>query len=80
MHTYKYIDNETFLTIRNNEIMPFAAKWMHLELIILNEVLQVRERQISHDITYSGIRQKETHRLCQQTYGYQRGKEGEGIN
>ena len=67
--------------------MPFVAKWMDLELITLNEVLQVRERQISHDITYSGIvmirmnlftRQKYTHRLCQQTYGYRRGKEGEG--
>ena len=38
--------------------MPFAAKWMDLELIILNEVLQVRERQIPHDITYSRIGQK----------------------
>ena len=29
--------------------MPFAAKWMDLEIIILSEV---RERQISYDITY----------------------------
>ena len=28
---------------------PFAATWMDLENIILNEV---RERKISHDITY----------------------------
>ena len=33
----------------NAFLMPFAAKWMDLEIIILNEV---RERQISYDITY----------------------------
>ena len=34
---------------KKNEIMPFAATWIHLESIILKEV---RERQISYDITY----------------------------
>ena len=29
--------------------MPFAATWMDLETVILSEV---RERQISYDITY----------------------------
>ena len=29
--------------------MPFATTWMDLEIIILSEV---RQRQISHDITY----------------------------
>ena len=32
-----------------NEIMPFAATWMDLEVITLSEV---RERQTSHDVTY----------------------------
>ena len=32
-----------------NEIMLFAATWMDVEIIVLSEV---RQRQISHDITY----------------------------
>ena len=50
--------------------MPFAAKWMDLEIIILSEV---RETQISYDVTYMWnlknmipmnffIKQKQTHR------------------
>ena len=32
--------------------MPFAATWMELETLILNEVKSKRESQISYDITY----------------------------
>ena len=34
-----------------NEIMPFAAIWMDLEIIIPSEVSQ-REKDKYHDITY----------------------------
>ena len=40
---------EYYSAIKKNEIMPFAATWMDLEIIILSEV---RERQIPCDITY----------------------------
>ena len=33
---------EYYLAIKKNEIMPFAAKWMYLEIIILSEVSQTK--------------------------------------
>ena len=38
-------------TIKKNEIMPFAAAWMDLEIIILNEVSQEKKdkyHMVSH--------------------------------
>ena len=40
---------EYYSAIKKNEIMPFEATWMDLEIIILSEVSQ---RQILHGITY----------------------------
>ena len=42
---------EYYSAIKKNEIMPCAATWMGLEIIILSEVKSDRERQI-YDITY----------------------------
>ena len=46
MYTMEY-----YSVIKKNEIMPFAAIWMDLEIIILSEVKSERERQISYHIT-----------------------------
>ena len=56
--------------IKKNEIMPFAATQMDLEIITLSEV---NEKQTSYDITYTwnlknytnelNAEQKQTHRL-----------------
>ena len=43
---------EYYLAIKKNRIMPFAATWMQLEILILSESKSERERQIPYDITY----------------------------
>ena len=45
------IDTMEYYSAIKNEIMPFAATSMHLEIIILNEVRQ-KERDKYHIITY----------------------------
>ena len=41
---------ECYSVIKNNEIMPFAATWMDLEIIILSEVSQ-KEKDKYHFIS-----------------------------
>ena len=43
---------EYYSAIKKNKIMPFAATWMELEILILSDVKSERERQIPYDITY----------------------------
>ena len=57
---------EYYSAIKKNEIMTFAATWMDLEIIILNEVSQ-KERQIPYDITYMWNLKYDTNELIYET-------------
>ena len=82
-----YITMECYSAIKKNEIMPFVATWMNQEIIILSEVSQTEEDKYHMIYLYVEskkkmiqmnlfIKQKQTHRLRKQTYGYQSGKSG----
>ena len=43
---------EYYTATKKNEIMPFAATGMDLEIVILSEVKSDRERHISYDIIH----------------------------
>ena len=43
------IYSEILLSYKNKEIIPFAASWMDLEIIILREV---RDRATLYDVAY----------------------------
>ena len=43
MGTYIQWDIRKYSAIKNNEIMPFAASWMDLEMIILSEASQTEK-------------------------------------
>ena len=44
---------ETYYSaVKKNEMMPFAATGLDLEMIILSEISSDRARQISSDMTY----------------------------
>jgi len=43
---------EYYNAIKNNEIRPFAATWMDLEIIVLNEVSQT-EKDKYHVLSFT---------------------------
>ena len=63
IHTY----NRILLSHKKECNHAFAATWMDLEIIILNEVSQTRERWISYGITYIWNLKKNTNELIYKT-------------
>ena len=57
---------EYYSTIKKSEIMPFAATWMDLEMIILNKVSE-KETKIPYDITYMWNLKYDTNELIYKT-------------
>ena len=57
---------EYYSAIKKNEIMPFAATWMDLEIIMLSEVSQT-EKDKYHDTTYRGKLKYDTNELISET-------------
>ena len=55
---------EYYSAIKKNEIMSFAATWIDLEIIILSEI---KQRQISYDITYMWNLKYDTSELIYKT-------------
>ena len=49
--SYTYICNGILLSHKKNEVIPFAATWMDIEIIILSEVRQT-EKDKYQEITY----------------------------
>ena len=45
-HTHTYTHNWILHSHKKNEIMPFEATWMDLEIIILHEVSQTKTNTI----------------------------------
>ena len=49
---------EYYSAIKKNEIMPFAATWMDLEIIILSEVSQTEKDKYHMILLICGISKK----------------------
>ena len=43
MCIYIYVSNGILLSLKKNEILPFAATWMDLEGIVLSEISQTEK-------------------------------------
>ena len=58
---------EYYSAIKNNEIMPFAATWMDLEIIILSEVSQTKTNIIWYCLYVESKKKNDTNELTYKT-------------
>ena len=61
---YTHTHNGIVHIHKKNEVMPYAATWMDLQMFIL---IEVRQRQISYDITYMWNLKYDTNELIYET-------------
>ena len=54
---------EYYLAIKKNEIRPFAATWMDLESVTLNEVRQSEKENYHMTSLICGIKRNDTNEL-----------------
>ena len=77
---------EYYSAIKKNKIMPFAAMWMQLEILILSKVRKTNTIwyhltwNLKHDINILSTKQKQIHTHREQTCGCQRGVGGSGLD
>ena len=59
---------EYYSAIKKNKIMPFAATWMHLEIVTLSEVSQIqKEKYHMVSFTCGMLKKKSTNELIYKT-------------
>ena len=77
-----FIGTDKAAVVLCHKIMPFAATWMGLESVIISEVRQKKTNIVLYHLYVQSkkmiqmnlfTKQKQTHRLQKQTYGYQWG-------
>ena len=58
---------EYYSTIKTNEIIPFGATWMDLEIVILSEVSQTEKNKYHMTFLICGIQKNDTNELIYKT-------------
>ena len=61
----RYIYTMEYYSAMKNDIMPFAASWMDLEIIIVNEVNQAENDK--YNVTYMWNLKNDTNELISKT-------------
>ena len=54
---------EYYSALKKNEIMPFVATWMHLEIVILSEVSQMEKDKYHMVSLICGSKEKNSNEL-----------------